>query len=329
MSRRRAVVTVAVVAVLVALAACGPVRPPGRAASGPGSTAGYIATSVTETATGSGSSGTRVWTFTPDRLRGGTRAPVVVVLHGFQLLAPEIYGGLIDHLTRQGVIVVFPQFNKGGFGIIGDTDQNAMLARAIAATNGAIDALGTTADRSQVYLYGHSLGGLMAASWTARGGIAPRAVVAANPSTDAGSGIPAFVRPFVSLTPLPYRTLAPQTTAPTVILTGDHDTIAPPSQSLDLADALTGAASRPVLQLRADDHGTPAIEADHMAPIQSQGIVPDVLMDAFGGDAEDDVVDWRFYEAALDQVMAGTVVPTFDLGRWSDGVAVAPVVRLR
>ncbi|CAN5595891.1 hypothetical protein BH24ACT4_BH24ACT4_26030 [soil metagenome] len=30
--------------------------------------------------------------------------------------------------------MVFPQFNQGGFGIIGDADQNAMLARAIAVT---------------------------------------------------------------------------------------------------------------------------------------------------------------------------------------------------
>ncbi|CAN5595868.1 MAG: hypothetical protein ACR2JF_18590 [Iamia sp.] len=50
---------------------------------GPGSKAAYIATSATETSTGSGTSGTRVWTFTPNVLKGGTKAPVVVVLHGF------------------------------------------------------------------------------------------------------------------------------------------------------------------------------------------------------------------------------------------------------
>ncbi|HEX2575584.1 MAG TPA: alpha/beta hydrolase [Aquihabitans sp.] len=324
-TRRTVAGAAALVLAATLLGACQPARP----ATGPGSKAAYIATSATTTDTGSGTAGTRAYTFVPNQLKGGSKAPVVVLLHGFQLLAPDIYQGLVDHLTRQGNIVVFPAYNKGGFGIVGDTDQNAMLARAVASTNAAVDALGAKADRSRVYLFGHSLGGLVASSWTAAGGVAPAGIVLANPSTDAGAGIPAFVRGLVTVTPIPWRTLAPQTTAPTVILTGAGDTIAPPAQATALHDVLTGAPSRAVYRLQGDAHQQPAIQADHMAPIQDQGIVPDAIMAAFGGDAEEDTADWRFYWSALDQLMAGDATPSFAMGAWGDGVAVLPVQQVR
>lgn len=323
MHRRRTAIAGLAIATALIASACQPSRPE----TGPGSKAGYIATSARETDVGSGSQGTRVYTFVPNRLKDGTKAPVVVLLHGFQLLAPDIYQGLIDHLTRQGNIVVFPAYNKGGFGIIGDTDQNAMQARAIASTRSAIDALGTKADRSKVYLFGHSLGGLIASTWTARGGIAPAGIVLANPSTAAGAGVPDFVP--VTVTPIPWQTLAPATTAPTVLLTGSADTIAAPAESIALHDAMASAASRGVWMLQDDGTQAPKIQADHMAPIQRQGIVPDFLMNALGGDAEEDTADWRFYWAALDQLMAGNATPTFSMGTWGNGTPVKPVIRLR
>jgi alpha-beta hydrolase superfamily lysophospholipase len=270
-----------------------------------------------------------VYTFVPNRLKGGTKAPVVVLLHGFQLLAPDIYDGLVEHLWRQGNIVIFPAYNKGGFGIVGDTDQNAMQARAIASTNSALAALGTKADRSKVYLFGHSLGGLVASTWTARGGVAPAGIVLANPSTAAGAGIPDFVAGLVSVTPIPWQSLAGATTAPTVILTGDGDTIAAPSESTALYDRLTSASARAVYQLRGDSTQSPPIQADHMAPIQDQGIVPTFIMNALGGDAEEDAADHRFYWSALDQLMAGDATPSFSMGAWQNGTPVKPVVQLR
>mgnify|MGYP000861800001 CR=1 FL=1 len=320
--RRRVAIATVVVSVAV-LVACQPSRP----TSGPGSAAADIPTSVTTTDVGSGTDGTRVYTFVPNVLKGGTSAPVVVVLHGFQLLAPDIYGGLIDHLNRQGYIVVFPAYSKGGFSILNDTDQNAMQARAIASTTQAIDALGAKADRSQVFLFGHSLGGLVAATWAARGGIAPAGILLANPSTSSGAGIPDFVP--VTVTPIPWASLAGATTAPTVILTGDQDTIAAPAESLALYDALTGVTTKGVYELRGDATQSPAIQADHMAAIQSQGIVPDWMMNALGGDAEEDTADWRYYWAALDQLLAGDATPTFDMGRWSNGTPVKPILQLR
>lgn len=325
MHRRRIATTALLAIATIAMAAC---QPP-RQTTGPGSKANYIATSATKTDVGSGTDGTRVYTFVPNVLKGGTKAPVVVVLHGFELLAPDIYQGLIDHLTRQGNIVVFPAYNKGGFGIVGDTDQGAMLDRAIASTTSAINALGAKADRSKVYLFGHSLGGLVAASWTGRGGIAPAGIVLANPSTAGSAGIPDFVAGLVTVTPIPWQTLVPATTAPTVVLTGDQDTIAPPAQAIDVYDHLPLAAKRSVYELQGDSTEYPPLQADHMAPIQAQGIVPDFIMNALGGDAEEDNADWRFYWAALDQLMAGNATPTFSMGSWGNGTPVKPVLKLR
>lgn len=325
MNRRRLGLSALVLVAALVVSACQPARPE----TGPGSKAAHIATRVTTTDTGSGTNGTRVYTYTPNVLKGGTKAPVVVLLHGFQLLAPDIYDGLIEHLWRQGNIVIFPAYNKGGFGIIGDTDQNAMQSRAIASTNSALTALGAKADRSKVYLFGHSLGGLVASTWTARGGVAPAGIVLANPSTAAGAGIPDFVAGLVTVTPIPWQSLVGSTTAPTVILTGDADSIAPPSESIGLYDKLTSASGRGVYQLRSDATQSPAIQADHMAPIQRQGIVPDLIMNALGGNAEEDTADYRFYWSALDQLMAGDATPSFSMGTWGNGTPVKTVVQLR
>lgn len=330
---RRALLAVLVTSALLVAAApwadAGPPRQPGQPASGFGSTQGYIATGATKYETGSGSAGTRVWWYVPNRLRNGSSAPVVVFLHGFMLLAPEIYQGHIDHLTRQGYIVVFPQFNKGGLiGLMTDTDQNQMLQRAIDATNVALARLGSLADRTNVHLYGHSLGGLMGASWLARGGAPIRSATLANPSLDAGSAIPSFVRGLVRITPIDIAATARAHTVRTIILTGDQDTIAKPAESLTLAGLMTAAPSKVVYQARSDATGSPAIKADHMAPIQDDGWLPSFLADLFGGTGEQDTLDWRVYYAALDANLAGQATLTFDMGTWSNGVPVAAPTRL-
>lgn len=309
-------------------AAAGPTQP-GQPTSGPGGSGGYIASSVTRYETGSGSAGTRVWWFVPNRLRNGSSAPVVVYLHGFMLLAPDIYLGHINHLARQGYIVIYPQFNKGGIlGLLSDTDQRQMLRRAIDATNVALTALGSKADRSQLHLFGHSLGGLMAGTWEGAGGPRPVSVTVANPSLNAGASIPSFVRGLISITPIDHASLAPANRARTVILTGDADTIASPSEALQFRAEMINAPSRPVFQATSDRRGDPPVIADHMAPIQDQGIVPDFMMQLFGGVGRQDTLDYRFYWSALDQNLSGASNISFDLGTWSDGVPVAAPIRL-
>jgi hypothetical protein len=316
-------------ALLAGVASAASPTQPGQPTSGPGGSGGYIASSVSRYETGSGSDGTRVWWFVPNRLRNGSSAPVVVYLHGFMLLAPDIYLGHINHLARQGYIVIYPQFNKGGLlGLLSDTDQRQMLRRAIDATNVALGRLGSLADRSQIHLFGHSLGGLMAGTWEGAGGPRPVSVTIANPSLNATASIPSFVRGLISITPIDHAALAPANRARTVILTGDADTIAAPSEALQLYAESTGAPTRSVFRATSDRRGEPPVVADHMAPIQDQGIVPDFMMQLFGGVGRQDTLDYRFYWAALDQNLSGVTTPSFSMGSWSDGVPVAAPVRL-
>ncbi|MCB1006144.1 MAG: hypothetical protein KDB35_18325 [Acidimicrobiales bacterium] len=313
----RLTVTLGLVAALL-LALASPAwaaTPPGRQATGYGSTAGYVSAGATRFEAGSANDGTKVWWWVPTTLRDGASAPVVVYLHGFSLTDPEPYQPHIDHLTRQGYIVVYPQFNLTGLGIFNDNNQNVMLSRAIAATQGALGSLGAQA--GPLHLFGHSLGGLLSASWMGAGGPAVDSVTLANPST--GAGAPSFV----TIVPIDWQQAAPATTARTMILTGDDDTIAPPSESLGLFAALTGASSRVVYQAHTDGRGSPGLDADHMSPIQSSGGIPNFLLQFFGGTAEQDAMDWRYYWAALDANLDGQRSITHDLGAWSDGVPVA------
>lgn len=97
--------------------------------------------------------------------------------------------------------------------------------------------------------------------------------------------------------------------------------------AVGLFDAMTAASSRIAYQAHTDSHGSPALDADHMSPIQSSGSIPNVLLQFFGGNAEQDAMDWRYYWAALDANLDGQFTADLDLGAWSDGVpAAAPTV---
>lgn len=327
---RWAVAVAAALALQAGVAQAAP-RPPGQQPSGFGSAASAISSYYTEGQTGDQVAGTYVWWYVPHTLLHGSTAPVVVLLHGFELQAPQIYQGLIDHLTAEGYIVVYPQFNLGGLtGIIQDTDQNAMLRRAVAAVNVALGRIGSKADLRAVHLVGHSLGGEMAACWNSFGGVPAGSILFANPSVNPEASLPSFVQAIVHIKPLPWASCAAGVTAPTMILTGDSDTIAPPAQDPTMVyRALGAAASRVLYEAHTDSHGSPALAADHMAPTTSTGVLPSFLADLIlDGTGTQDALDYRYYWAAIDAQLAGEATAGFSMGSWSDGVPVAPITTL-
>ena len=302
--RRGARLAIVLVAAAVIGAACQPVRP----STGPGSTEDHIATTIRvfEQGEQTPTDSTKVTWFVPDVLANGDSAPVVVYLHGFSAGVPDLYRGHIDHLALQGAVVVHPSYNTSN--LLNDLDQNAMVDRLVANVDAALTALGPTADTSQLYVYGHSAGAAFGSVWEHNGGVPPKGIVLAHPSIDL-SAIPVPV----DVTPVDWATEVPSTTAPVVLLTGDADTIAAPAEAVELFGHLTGAASRVVWQARSDATMYPPINASHTAPLALSAAAT--------------TLDWRFYWAALDQVMAGDLEPDFDLGEWSDGTSVlAPIV---
>jgi pimeloyl-ACP methyl ester carboxylesterase len=289
-------------------------EPPGQATTGYGSSENYICSGYTEVEIGDGNAGTRIWYYIPDVLKNGSSAPVVIILHGFMLLAPDIYLGHITHLTNQGYIVLFPQFNLGGFsGMLSDTDQNDMLARAIDAVDWALDEIGSIAETDNITMFGHSLGGLLAMCWEAGGGIPIESKVLAAPCIDTGAA-PSFV----NVTVLDYEEMAPSSTCPVMIIVGNQDDIAPVSHATASYNALTNASSKVVYEFFEDNYGDPDLDGDHMVAIQDDGWMPSWLMSFFGGDGEEDAFDYRIFYAAVDAANAGQTTVTFDMGEWSD-----------
>lgn len=282
------------------------------AASAPATADGSVAVSVTRGAAGSAADGSRVWWWVPERA-DGRPAPVVVVLHGFAALDPALYGGTIQHLWRRGNAVIYPQFQRGDLGFFRDTNQNVFLRRAIDATNVALDRIGHEVVRDDLVLYGHLLGGLLAAAWNPSGGARARAAVLANPST--ATEVPAGVP--VRITPIDIAALAPHVDVPVFLLTGDDDTIAPPQQATTLSGQLTAAPVREVWIARTDLRGLPLVSADHAAPLNgSRGL-------GYG------LLDQRFYQAAIAQAQAGATTLRFDFGSRRLTGPIRPPVRLR
>ena len=317
-----------------------PPEPPGQSSTGYGSNANYIASGYTEHSFGSILSGTKCYYYVPNVLKNGDSAPVVILLHGMILLAPEIYEAHIEHLCKQGYIVVFPQFQKTILSLLGDMDQEDWLNRAIDASNGALSRLGSRVEEDNITLYGHSLGGLLALTWSSvqnseREAPLPRNIVMANPSVEMSAAMPVPIPGMdwlmnLFIDQLDYEEMAQSTTCPVIILTGDDDSIAPPwTVAQNAYNSLVNAESRVVFEFFTDDHGDPELKGDHMASISDDGWMPSWMMTFIGGDGEVDAVDYRYYWAALDAVLAGDMDPDFDMGIWSDGDAVNEVDQVR
>ena len=84
------------------------------------------------------------------------------------------------------------------------------------------------------------------------------------------------------------------TTARTTILTGEDDTIAAPSQSDALFEAMPAAASRIVYEAQTDTYGNPSSQdlvADHSAPAQDLGFLELAAASKFLSNAD---LVWRW-----------------------------------
>jgi para-nitrobenzyl esterase len=293
--------------------------PPGQPAKGLGSAARYICENFS-TVKLAQPDGTAVWYYVPELLKKGDKAPVMIVLHGFSQTDPSISMGQIRHYVRQGCIVVFPQFGLTGLDIFQDLDQSVMLARAITLTNLALSELGVKADRSDVLIVGHSLGGLLALCWEADGGIRPRRMILQNPSVT-NQNVPAFVRD--RMTMLDFETKGQEVKCPVILLSADADTIAPISDTTAAYESLTNAPSKVLYMVHSDYHGKPGLTADHCAPLLiGCSIVPgsgECLL------SEENAFDFRVYYAATDAMLDGQNNVAFDMGFWSDGIPVKDV----
>jgi hypothetical protein len=238
-------------------------------------------------------------------------APVVVFTQG---VGPQEYQGWIDHLVGRGSIVVF---QKQPFDTVELTERRKGPVGGVRAAVRALARPGHVRPQwDRLVLVGHSVGGNMAAQLAADTGTQrlprPKAVFAVQPRLEDQTSMRV-------LGGIPRSSLV-------LVLAGDRDDRVGQEGPEALWAALghLPAASKDYVLVRSDEHGTPPLVADHFLPLSGSGYPPDAL-DFYG--------PWKLLDALQDCVTArrncrfalgGTAEQRF-MGRWSDGVPVAPL----
>lgn len=293
---------------------------PGQPEMGYGSAEKYITREVKTITFGNIIDGTMTYIVVPKKLMYGDSAPVVVQLHGSMLIGPEIYWETIMHLAYQGCIIIHPQFNKSFPMVIQDTDQNDVMARAIDSVNKALKAVAKHVRKDRIFLYGHSLGGLMAMCWEGKGGCKVAGRVLANPNVDPNCNAGAL-QPKIKV--LDYQNLGKKLTGPVIILAGDKDKISPVKQIKESFNCISKNILKKAYMVKSSSNKGLSLLADHMAATNDTGFLPEAVMSQIGGKGRLDTLDFRVYHAAIDAMVHDQKVEIdWNMGTWPDGTAI-------
>lgn len=214
------------------------------------------------------------------------------------------------------------------------------LCSAITSVNNAFECLQLSKADIDTYLFGHSLGGLFALSWSyyAQGkvpvSLLPKQVIAVDPIPCSDSNIPAPIRAIASSVggfkdQVTIKTTGTALTVPLAILHGHDDPVVSVFDWEFLFKLYITSTAKRFYVSYTDGHGYPAMYADHMQAAVDTSFFPDELAKPLlGGVGTEDTLRWRFVWAALDQVIREGVQAnelSFDLGHWSDSKSVHPI----
>jgi hypothetical protein len=236
-------------------------------------------------------------------------------MHGYGVETPAKNAGWVNHIVRQGNVVVFPRYH-GNCAFCDLLNPAPFTGNAIASIKDALTkpwpSGAPTADLAKgMMLFSHSAGGLVAVNianrYVANGLPTPNALVSAMPwnnsTMDASlSGIPASVR--------------------LLCVVGNTDTNVGRQGCDAIWDRSGQILSRNYVWMFGDSHGTPALVADHH-----------VAEEASGSNALDWNGLWKFTDAMQTCDLGGTDCAYVDgggaqqtsMGSWSDGVAAKPM----
>lgn len=256
----RGSLTAAAIMTLAGLASVQAATPPAQPADGAGGVGDRKAT-VTKRLLGRGTAST--YAFYAAGAAPETGRPVAIVLHGWGAVNPQSYGGWIDHLARQGWLILYPRFQE-----VNRTRPADAPAIAESLVKAALAEIATDGeakpDLGRVAMIGHLAGAPLAmdlaAAAKAQGLPVPKLIFAVMPGGIA-SGPKSRGIALNDLSAIDPATLI-------VTMVGDKDT-----RAADLAAKrlLREASALPLerkLFVRAlsDDHGFPALTATLAAP---------------------------------------------------------------
>lgn len=291
----------------------GGVRPPPPPALGAGSMAPPFAGVVEEVIDNPVAPGRKIHLFRPTGEGLPAKVPVVLFAHGFGATGPDPYRLWLEHMAKRGCLVIYPVYaalEAPGKATRYDTLWGGFEEglRRLAASGAP------KPDPERLGVVGHSFGGGAAPALAAR--------AAARGYGRKGLYVECWA-PWFDLDRDAWTSLP----ATTHLLAGafSNDLVCDPGIAFHFpARAVHVPAEHKAFRcLRSDDHGRPALSANHLTPLSGKET-----------DALDTRGIWRlddslFAFVALGVLAAGPTVfgetpEALSLGTWSDGTPVTP-----
>lgn len=335
---------------------------PEQPTSGPGGTA-YIYDEVDVYHFGIG--GNEYWIYEPVT-ENDKKLPVVVFLHGWGAMFPQVYGGWIRHLAMSGNIVIYARYQESFMAMPDDMYKNA-----IDAVKNAFEFLSknnnVVPDLTRVSAVGHSFGGVMAANfaadWSSRGLPEIKAFMSVQPGDGENLKKRKFI-PVKTSSIMSDYSLIPASTKFVAISGADDNLVADvAAKKIYLNAVKVPQKNKNFIVVESDTHGNPPLLADHMQPMCTDDDL-DADYTAFDGgekgrmykpgesphskrsprlvserngfesDAYDYYPLWRTFDALTSctfnmtdcELALGTSPALKNMGTWSDGTPVKELV---
>ena len=272
-----------------------------------------------------------------------SKAPVIIFCHGWAAILPHGYQAWINHLVMRGNIVLWPNYQDNPL-----TPTHQALPNALAGVKAGLRVLqsgnySVRPDLDHIVVAGHSAGGMVAAGIAARavaeGLPRMKALMSVEPGDSQRGGLASV--PLADLSTLPSDTLM-------LILVGQDDTSVGTFDGERILHESTSvpASDKALFMLHSDDHGSPALIANHYTPsavLNTDGtFAKEPTKASFSRNTADigvvDALDymgtWRLLDRLIDAAFGTEGNRLFqdpsilDMGTWSDGVPVKRLTRL-